>query len=97
MIVHTKKLGAIGLVTIGDIIGEEALNKSIKYKDRKETTYSSGLSFVLELTPDIWTQLKNVLLAINAKLDYRKLSRLIESSVSKKQSWKQIRKRKGVK
>ena len=79
IIVHTKVFGTIGVASIGDVVGEECLNKNIKYADRKESAYSSGLTFLLELTQSSWTQLKNIFTGIDAKLDLRKLTRLIEN------------------
>ena len=93
IIVHTKVLGTIGVASIGDVVGEECLNKNIKYTDRKESAYSSGLTFLLELTQSSWTQLKNIFTGIDAKLDLRKLTRLIENWSSKKLGWKQHKKR----
>jgi len=61
IIMHSKNFGAIGLVKIGDSMGEECLNQKLKVKKRQESAYSSGLSFVLELTQEFWEKLKNIL------------------------------------
>ena len=79
LILHSKKLGAIGLVKIGDMIGEESLIKNSKIKERQESAYSSGLTFVLELSQEFWDKLKNILYCLDARSDYYKLSRVIET------------------
>lgn len=79
IIMHSKKLGAIGLVKIGDTIGEECLIINYKGKERLESAYSSGLTFVLELTQDIWDRLKNILYHLTARKDLHKLMRTIEN------------------
>ena len=90
---HSSKLGIIGLITIGDIIGEEWLIKNWKVKEREENAYASGLTFVLELTPDFWIKLKDILNIIDSKIDYHRLLRMIESCQVKKKSWRQFKKK----
>lgn len=94
LILHNKKLGAIGLVKIGDMIGEEWLIKNSKIKERQESAYSSGLTFVLELTQEFWDKLRNILYCLDARSDYHKLMRVIETCNVKKKSWRQFKKRK---
>lgn len=60
LVLHSKKLGAIGIVKIGDTLGEEALlGKSGKGSGsgiinkgslRKESAYSDGESYVIEIS-----------------------------------------------
>jgi CRP-like cAMP-binding protein len=79
IIMHSKKLGAIGLVKIGDIVGEECLIKSSKAKERQESVYANGRTFVLEMTQDLWDRFKNIFYHLNARSDYHKLLRTIEN------------------
>jgi hypothetical protein len=94
IVMHSKKLGAIGLVKIGDMIGEEWLINTYKGKERVESAYSSGLTFVLELTQENWDRLKNILYHLTAGKDIHKLMRIIENWHVKKKSWRQFRKKK---
>ena len=72
VIMHSSKLGTIGLITIGDIIEEEWLIKNWKVKEREENAYASTLTFVLELTPDFWIKLKDIFNIIDSKIDYHR-------------------------
>lgn len=55
-------MGAIGIVKIGDFVGEESLVfEDWKRKLRKESVYSEGESDVLELTIAAWKWLKDIL------------------------------------
>ncbi|CAI2368114.1 unnamed protein product [Moneuplotes crassus] len=94
VIMHSKKLGAIGLVKVGDVIGEECLVHNSKIKTRLENAYSSGETYVLECIPDFWDKLKNILLNLNQRSDFAKLARVVELCFVKKKSWRQYRKKK---
>ena len=86
VIIHSSKLETIGLITIGNIIWEEWLMKNWKVKEREENAYALSLAFVLELTPDFWIKLKDILNIIDSKIDYHILLRMIESCQVKKKS-----------
>ena len=79
VIMHSKKLGAIGLVQTGDIIGEECLINKSKISKRLENAYSSGETYALELHPELWDKLKNILFHMGQRSDFYKLSRIIDN------------------
>lgn len=91
IVMHSKDLGAIGMVSVGDFIGEELIfEKSSDVKNlaaqaekpkhfRTETAYSEGDSYLLECYFDDWPKLKDMLILMKLRNDYL----LIDSHLKK--------------
>jgi hypothetical protein len=48
IILHCKDLGALGMVRMGEFVGEEILEKCGSNRKRTESSYSEGDSYLLE-------------------------------------------------
>lgn len=105
IVMHSKSLGAIGVATIGDVIGEEMLFERQggegkgKYSDvadkakylRTETAYSEGDTYLLECYFDEWPKLKDVLILMKLRKDYLLIDNHIKKCYYQKKAWRQIK------
>lgn len=108
VVMHSKTLGAIGMVSCGDFIGEELLfEKSSDLKNtyhlsshaekpqhlRTETAYSEGDTYLLECYFDEWPKLKDMLIMMKLRNDYILTDKHLKHCYQKKKSWRQIKSR----
>lgn len=100
---HSKNLGAIGVATIGDFIGEDLLfEKAADGKSysqvaenakhlRTETAYSEGDTYLLECYFDEWRKLKDMLILMKLRNDYLIIDNQLKKSYYQKKAWRQIK------
>ena len=65
---HSVSLGAIGVVKMGDFIGEELITER-GMKERLESAYSESEAFLLEIPVSEWKRLKDMLIMMGLKKD----------------------------
>jgi hypothetical protein len=104
VVMHSKNLGAIGMVSCGDFIGEELLfEKSGDAKNnlssqaekpqhlRAETAYSEGDTYLLECYFDEWPKLKDILILMKLRNDYILADKHLKHCYFKKKAWRAIK------
>lgn len=71
---HSKDLGALGILRMGDFIGEDIVfdkkDKNPLNNVRKESAYSEGDTFMLEISLDDWKSLRDILSLMGLKKDF---------------------------
>ena len=103
IVMHSKSLGAIGMVGIGDFIGEEILFEKTsdgKYiapngektsSLRQDTAYSEGDTYLLECYFDEWRKMKDVLILMKLRKDFLLIENHIKKCYYQKRAWRQIK------
>jgi hypothetical protein len=79
---HSKDLGAIGLVKMGDFIGEELLFEKGENKVRYESAYSEGDTYLLECFSEEWRKFKDILMLMKLKKDFLNIENHVKKSYS---------------
>ena len=87
LVLHSHRLGTIGVVKIGDSLGEEAVLES-KTCPRKESAYAASETYVLEVTREKWKDLKQVLIYLGQKKDFMLLESRLRKNFTQKKSWR---------
>ena len=90
LVLHSQRLGTIGVVKIGDSLGEEALLEP-KVVNRKESAYAESETYVLEVTRERWKDLKQVLIHLGHKKDFMLLESRLRKNFQQKKSWRQYK------
>ena len=98
IVMHSKNLGAIGVSTVGDFIGEELLfeakgNNITAHAEkvqhlRQETAYSEGDTYLLECYFDEWRKLKDVLILMKLRKDFLLIENQLKKCYYQKKAWR---------
>lgn len=92
IILHTKDLGAIGLVKMGDFIGQDILF-DYKSKARTESAYSEGDTYLLECEFGEWKKLRDVLTLMGLKKDFLTMDNHMKKCYQQIKTWRTHKKR----
>ncbi len=103
LVMHSKSLGAIGMCSSGDFIGEEliferppeaksiaALAEKPKYF-RTETAYSEGDTYLLECYFDDWPKLRDMLVLMKLRKDYLLIDNHLKRCYYQKRAWRAMK------
>jgi len=89
-VLRKSKDGVLGLVGVGDSIGEEAILMP-KYRFRLESCVGEGNSCLLEFDRNKIGELKVNLNSLRLKADYNIFISLLKRSFNRKQNWRSLK------
>ena len=92
IILHSKQLGALGVVQIGDFIGEELLQEKGN-NNRQESAYSEGDSYLLEWQMDDWKKIKDIFSIMGLRKDFMILENHMKKCANQKKVWRSYKSR----
>jgi hypothetical protein len=103
LVMHSKTLGAIGMCSAGDFIGEEliferppetkslsAIAEKPKYF-RTETAYSEGDTYLLECYFDDWPKLRDILVLMKLRKDFLLIDNHLKKCYYQKRAWRAMK------
>ena len=90
LVLHSKRLGTIGVVKMGDSLGEEALLEA-RACNRKESAYAESETYVFEVSRERWKELKQVLIHLGQRKDFILVENLLRKNFTQKKSWRQYK------
>lgn len=88
IVIHSKSLGAIGMVTMGEFVGEELMFEKTDNNLRYESAYSEGDSYLFECTFEDWRKFKDMLTLLGLKKDFMNIENQLKKGYSSKKVWR---------
>ena len=86
IVLHDEAIGALGVLTMENTVGEEFLLSGIQSKI--DAAYAQKESYLLEISPEKWREMKDILMASSQRAEYLKLDRLIKLNYAQKHQWR---------
>ncbi|CDW80526.1 UNKNOWN [Stylonychia lemnae] len=100
IILHSKELGAIGLIKMGEFVGEDILFDTQKPVSmltvqnlRCESAYSEGDTYLIEMTISEWKKYKDVIVLMGLKKDFLNIDNVLKKGFQQKKVWRQYKSR----
>lgn len=86
IVLHHETLGALGVLTMENTIGEEFILSGIQRKI--DSSYAQKETYLLEVSAEKWRDTKDLLMATSQRAEYLKLERLIKLNYTQKHFWR---------
>lgn len=101
LVLHHKTLGALGVIGMGQTLGEETLVERVlnpkpnnkTQANKKDAVYSQCESYLLEFGEPDFKRIRDLILRGGSKSDYFHLTRLLTHNYSQKAVWRGYKQR----
>jgi len=87
IVLHHEKLGALGVLTMDNCLGEECQIRPT-CKKKLDAAYSESECYLLAYEANKWAEIRDTLIHLGLKNDYLRFEKFVKSNFNQKNLWR---------